>query len=488
MSVQSAPRRLLSPALATGIFVLVAYVLAKFLAGPTAALLAGLVADVELETAPFYLLGLSLAVVGLWLRPFVGLLILATALPVENVFVGYGGTSAIKLLGLLLFIIWFLRKLYRGESWRDLISTPSTIAVSLFVAWVFASAGWAESSSAAVRGAIQLGLLFGLGLVVADLVRSWERAELLARALVLGGGYAAFLTVQQALQGAKRAGDEIAGGANATAAMLVALLPFAFYLLRASQKKLWRFVGLVYLPLSLAAIPSTYSRMALLLLPPVLAVLTWQTIRGRRGRALLLGSALISMIALSGFVPWGRIGSRLTTIPRYVTSVIQPEQESLSVYSGRGYHMQIALAIARDHPIIGGGYDSYGQLFLNEYQFVVRGAPTFVGTKRSPHSSWLGILADLGAVGVVLWSAVLGTAMVYLFRSWRLTREYPMLPSHALVQSTLLCLALYTIPFGFYFQTQREKLLWVVMGLALALHRLSESGNGFGRRAASGPG
>ena len=149
--------------------------------------------------------------------------------------------------------------------------------------------------------------------------------------------------------------------------------------------------------------------------------------------------------------------------------------------------MQIALAIARDHPIIGGGYDSYGQLFLDHYQFVVRGAPALFKTKRSPHSSWLGILADLGAVGVLLWSAVLGTTLVYLFRSWRLTREYPILPGHALVQSTLLCLALYAIPFGFYFQTQKEKLLWVLMGLALALHRLSESGNGFGRLPASGP-
>ncbi len=149
--------------------------------------------------------------------------------------------------------------------------------------------------------------------------------------------------------------------------------------------------------------------------------------------------------------------------------------------------MQIALAIARDHPIIGAGYDSYGQLFLDEYQFVVRGAPTMVKSKRSPHSSWLGILADLGAVGVLLWSGVLGAALVYLFRSWRLTREYPMLPSHALIQSTLLCLALYAIPFGFYFQTQREKLLWVLMGLALAFHRLSELGNGFGRLPASGP-
>ena len=486
MRVHALSRRLMSPAVAAGLLIFVAWALAEYLAVPVGSVLAGLVRGLELHTLPLYLLGLSLAVVALWLRPFVGVLILAAALPVENVFVVPGGTSALKLLGLLLATVWFLAKLKRGESWTDLFSTPWTIAVPLFIAFVLTSAGWAESSSAAINGAIQLCFLFGLALVVADLVRSSERAELLARALVLGGGYAAYLTIQQSLEGARRAGEGISGGGNATASMLLVLLPFAFYLLRASQKNLWRFVGLVYLPLSLAAIAFTYSRMNLLLLPPVLLLLTWQTIRGRRGRALLLGSALVSVVALSSFVPWWRMGDRLTTIPQYVTSVMQPEQESLSVYSGRGYHMQIALAIARDHPIVGAGYDSYGALFRDEYQFVVRGAPTLIKSKRSPHSSWLGILADLGAVGVLLWSAVLGAAIFLALNAWRRTRSHPMSSSHVLNQTTITCLLLYALPFGFYFQTQREKLLWVLMGLALAFFRLSKPENDSSRQTTVG--
>jgi O-antigen ligase len=391
--------------------------------------------------------------------------------------------------------VWLFRKLGRGESWEFIIGSPWIFSVALFIIWVAVSAGWAVNPLAPARGAIQLCLLCGLGLVVADLVRSWERAEWLTRAAVLGGSFAAYLTLQQAFDPVRRlaagdtvrAGDDIAGGVNATAAMLLALLPFAFYLFRTSRSNLWRFVGLAYLPLSVMAIGLTYSRMVLLLLPLVLAVLAWQTIRGKRGRALLFGSALIGLITLTPFVPTGEIVGRVSTIPLYIASALQPEQESLSVYSGRGYHMQIALAIARDHPIIGAGYDSYGSLFLHEYQFEVLGAPTLIFTKRSPHSSWLGILADLGAVGVLLWSAVLGAAIFLVLKSWRRTRLHPMSAGYALSQTSLVCLLLYALPYGFYFQTQREKFLWVLMGFALALYRLSEPGNAASRDAIPGP-
>jgi len=465
---------------------LVAWALASYLSAPVGSVLAGVFRQLELQMLPLVLLGIALTVLGLWRWPIAGVLILVAALPVENLAPGAAGTSGIKLFGLVLFTVWFFRKLAAGESWASIIDSPWIVAVALFVIWVASSAGWAVSKTAPIRGAIQLGLLCGLSLVVTDLVRSWERAEWLARAAVLGGGMAAYLTLQQAFSGARRAGDEIAGGVNATAAMLLALLPFAFYLFRTSKSNLWRFIGLAYLPLSVMAIGFTYSRMVLLLLPLVFVVLTWQTIRGKRGRALLFGSALVGLIAVSNYVPWGAMVARVSTIPQYIASAIQPEQESLSVYSGRGYHMQIALAIARDHPIIGAGYDSYGSLFLNEYQFQVRGAPTFIKTQRSPHSSWLGILADLGAVGVLLWSAVLGAALFYLLTAWRRTRTRPLSDDYALAQTTLVCLLLYALPYGFYFQTQRDKFLWVLMGFALALYRLSEPGNGAIRHAAPG--
>ena len=107
---------------------------------------------------------------------------------------------------------------------------------------------------------------------------------------------------------------------------------------------------------------------------------------------------------------------------------------------------------------------------------MVRGAPALSTTKRSPHSSWLGILADLGAVGVLLWSAVLGAALFYLLVAWRRTRTDRLSAGCALIQAAFVCVLLYALPYGFYFQTQKEKLLWVLMGFALALYRLSEPG------------
>jgi len=419
------------------------------------------------EMAFVYLSALVIGLAVFAAEPFVGVLLLFAVLPLESMF------PSLKLAGVVLFAVWFFRRLLRSESWKPLLSGPYVVLAAVFLAYVIASSYWAVSSSAAMHGVIQLFLLLAWSLLFVDLVRSWERAELLAKLLVVSGTVAALLTLKQASEGAIRAGGEITGQVNGTALMLLAIMPFAFYLLRGCRGKLWRMLGLAFVPLAVAAVALTLSRMGLLLLPVVLSVLLWQTFRGKRGRALIIPLIALGLVGFTWFVPWNRLEKRLGTVPQYVEGMLQPGDAALSEYSGRGYHIQVAMEMGRDHPIIGAGYNSYGRLFRDEYQWSVRGAPGFWGTSRSPHSSWPGIFAELGVIGVMLWALLLGAGLMSAWTAWSSTRRRGDRRRHFFVQATILSLLLYIGPYSLYFPVEKEKLLWALLGLSVALGTLA---------------
>ena len=69
------------------------------------------------------------------------------------------------------------------------------------------------------------------------------------------------------------------------------------------------------------------------------------------------------------------------------------------------HHWLGAIEIFNDHPVLGVGYENYGQAFLTTYQFEVpqKWVQRVYTTLRSPHSSILGLLAELGLIGTAVW-------------------------------------------------------------------------------------
>jgi hypothetical protein len=167
------------------------------------------------------------------------------------------------------------------------------------------------------------------------------------------------------------------------------------------------------------------------------------------------------------FVPWDKLADRIDTIDAYLNETLQlgPVQTE---QSARGYHLLVGLEIARDHPLIGVGYGNYGHSFRDEYQFQVPGAPKLYGTVRSPHSSLVGIAADLGAIGLAVWLLLQGLCAASALRAWRWARTGHI---HALVpflEALLLMLGLMVIVYGLYSPNQGDKLLWLVMAACIA--------------------
>jgi O-antigen ligase len=405
-------------------------------------------------------------------RPDIGLLAAAALIPLENLVVFGGGITGMRAITVLACIGWFGGKLLRRESWIPILSAPVLPTAAAFLAIVLASGLWARHSDATIAGFVQLLQLFVLSLLIVDLAPDWRRQDRLAKVLVLSATVAAILTLSQHTGGVRRAGDDVAGGINNTAALLLTLLPFGFYLIRSQRATRWRLLGLAAVALTVVAVLLTFSRMSLLLLPPLLLTQYWTTLRGRRGRGWLLGLTVAGVVAACFLVPWTQVWERAATIGPYLASTLAATPETITL-SSRAYHALVGFAIFLDHPLLGAGYDNYGHLFLTDYQYLLGGAERLFMSVRSAHSSYIGILADLGILGITLWVALQVAAVRAVLRAHRATRGHRESPPHLLVQALLASLLLHVLAFGWYMPNQKEKLLWVLLAMAAVVSRLT---------------
>jgi len=411
--------------------------------------------------------------------PFLGLLLLTGTIAIENLLVvgGAGGATGPRLLGMAVFGAWIAGKLLRREPVLPLATSALTITAGLLFLFAWASQLWAAVPSVANSGAIQLLQFIALALLTLDLVTSWDRADLVVKALIAGAMIAALLTLQQALfGGARRAGGGIAGGISSTAILLVTCLPFAFYLLRSQTRIGWRILGIGYFAVAVSAVILTFSRVSFLVLPPLLLALYAETLTGRRGRGWLVGATCVGLLVVMYSVPLDRVEERVATIVPYLQGTVNSQETGVVEPSPRGYHVQVGLAIARDHPIVGAGFRNYGHLFRDEYQFFVPGPGRVYGSVRSPHSSHVGMLADLGLVGFSLWLAMaVGAGLFASIKAWRRTSHVRHDLPHLLCRAVTYALALQVVAYGWSQTIDRGKLFWVLLGLAAAVGVLTRS-------------
>jgi O-antigen ligase len=417
----------------------------------------------------------ALGGVSVLIRPILGLWGVGLVMPFEDLLTFAGGATATKALAALVSVAWVLWKLVTRDSWSRLLRSPLIVVALVFLAYALGSTLWSADAGRLPTGVIRLTMILGLGLLAADLVREWEHAERLAEILVVGGLIAASVTVQQYFFGGlRRAGEGVGGGVNATALILLTLLPFGFLLVRRGRSAIWRVIGLAYVLLAILSVTLTFSRMTLMVLPLVLALEYWELLRTSRNRPVIVAATLGVALLLFQVLPAEEIEDRLATVGPYVSSVVDfGESDGATQVAGRGYHIMIAFAIFADHPIFGAGYGSYGRLFL-EYQHEVPGGGQLYGSERSPHGNYWGFLADLGLVGIALWVGVLLAAVRNLRRAWKILSPertgLPFMFTRA-VAVMLLVQGLY----GAYAQMHLEKIHWVVLGLTVAVRLMAEA-------------
>lgn len=440
--------------------------------------------------------GVALALVtAILLRPTVALVLLVALiyLNLSAVLIrSFGLPSVLQLLGLPILISAWSHHGPRVS--HRVLGEPLTWLLAAYTLLLLVSTTWAEGTGLAEARFAKILKALVLYALVVLLVISPARARVAAWTMVGAGAFLGLLGVLQRTVGVgttlatlarvERAhiyGDVFGprlsgplGDPNFFAQILLVLVPLALHLVWEEKSRWGRMAAALCLVSILAASVLTYSRGgALALLLVVAASLVANGIRWRRivfvGLAMAMGAATL---APSGF------RDRLTTIGQFLPDdAVLPETDSS--FEERLVLMGAAWEMMAANPIWGVGagnytvrFGEYGDQFgsaLRDYQDPDR--------VRYPHNLYLEVGAESGAAGLILFLAALFLAFAGLERARRVFRGRGDPGTGALARALQISLSGYLIS-SLFLHGDFERYLWLLLGMAGALHAVARLGSG----------
>lgn len=215
-----------------------------------------------------------------------------------------------------------------------------------------------------------------------------------------------------------------------------------------------RFLGLGVLLRALG----TYSRGAFL---SAVALGLYYMARARRRFVMAAVVAVLASLVVVA-LPTG-YWSRISTIQ---TDTENPDAMDESAAS-RIYFWQIALEMANNHPFIGIGQNAYNALY-NQYD-PSRG---LYGVNRAVHSSWFGVLAEMGYPGLVMFLVLLGYSILAAARARQAARLHPELQKLAQYATAIEASIVAFAVGGSFVDMQFCEMLWHLFALQIAINYL----------------
>jgi putative inorganic carbon (hco3(-)) transporter len=295
--------------------------------------------------------------------------------------------------------------------------------------------------------------------MIISLVTTQERirATMIVMALSLGfeavkQGWAQLLTNPG---GINTNAVKFLGDNNAVAVGMLMLVPIVLALADTASRRWERYayyfmaVGIAYRAIA------TYSRGGFLTAGTIALVLAW---RSRRRVATLAGVAVIGLVVLSAMPQsfWDRMS----------TVAAQPDDEEGRDRSaaGRLHFWRVATVMATEHPMLGVGHSAYNASY-DAYDF----SDGYYGSGRSVHSSWFGILAELGFTGLVLAGLNFWLALVSCWRVRRMVRNGECRPDMLALATALEASVIAFAVGGAFVPMQYNEMAWHLVALTVAL-------------------
>lgn len=134
---------------------------------------------------------------------------------------------------------------------------------------------------------------------------------------------------------------------------------------------------------------------------------------------------------------------------------------------GRLHFWEVASVMVEDRPLTGVGHNAYN-LHYNAYDFSLGEH----GRGRSVHSSWLGVLSELGYPGLVLYLLILGNALRVCRRAQRLAKKHTELENIAAYATAVEAALLVCVVGGTFVIFQYNEMLWHTLALASVVDNL----------------
>jgi putative inorganic carbon (hco3(-)) transporter len=201
---------------------------------------------------------------------------------------------------------------------------------------------------------------------------------------------------------------------------------------------------------------STYSRGGFLS-ASVLGVITFLRSRKKLRTLVVIGAAAILVLSVMPTNYWARVDS----------ITVESEEERDGSAAGRLHFWNVALVMASEKPATGVGLNAFSSSY-NSYNTDAR-----FGGERAAHSTWFGVLGDLGYPGLIL---LLGNLLIALFSCWRVfrgTRDDPEKRELGLYANALLTSLIVFSVGGTFLSNQYNEMFWHFVGLSAALHAIT---------------
>jgi probable O-glycosylation ligase (exosortase A-associated) len=133
--------------------------------------------------------------------------------------------------------------------------------------------------------------------------------------------------------------------------------------------------------------------------------------------------------------------------------------------NGRLHFWEVAREMVDDHPVLGIGFSSYK--FAYDSYDTSGGA---YGRGMAPHSSWFGVLAEVGWTGLTLYILMLLQTIYLAQRTVSMTRQLSEASEYAAFARSLQGCMVVVIVGGTFLHLQYSEMMWHVFGMAIALN------------------
>ena len=254
-----------------------------------------------------------------------------------------------------------------------------------FTAWVGLSYFWSIDPDVTLSRALTFVQLLALVWVVWQEATTEERCLVLVKAYVAGAAVACVVSLAR---GSDRFIERFSlGDPNTFGVLTVIAFALAAYIVHREPGSRWGWACRPFMVLAAVAVVLTASRTATVALALVCVVLLVDRRTVSFGRLALLAVAFVGFLVIAGRVVDSAQIERIQSLEAEVTE---------GTLGGRLPLWRLAWDRFTDRPITGIGASTFR---IEAEQTLGRG--------RAPHSTFVGVLVELGAVGLVLFLAVL---------------------------------------------------------------------------------
>ena len=353
------------------------------------------------------------------------------------------GLSIGPVLAAALVVVWALAVVLTLDVRRP---HPFHAAFALFFAFAAASYRWTIDPASTLTRIAILGYVFVLVVIAWDLLRTRRRVAAVAQAIVLGAFLVGIVGTWEVVQqgGVTREGP-LAYGANPNelARWLVLAVPLSAGLLANSRRfgsGPFAYLNVAYMVAAPFMVLATGSRQGVVALLVLAALGSVALVARRRTIRLRLRHVAVGLTLLGATLAAVRgVASFDAFLYRRPFAL-----DRLGSLGGRTAYWAEGLEAFREHRLRGVGAGAFGEL-------------TPEGMSADPHNTFVGVAAELGAVGVVLFALAVVVPVVAVAR-----RPGPTYSSVGI----LVAFALFSTVAMLY----NDPLNWLVLLLVLAAH------------------